>query len=71
MYREQQLDSLVQEEQLPLPDTIEAHLELIREREAKQKMKEEIWDQVSANHRVLKLNANKPGPSLERLSTYA
>ena len=29
-----------------LPDTIEAHLELIREREAKIKMKDEIPDQV-------------------------
>jgi hypothetical protein len=29
-----------------LPDTIEAHLELIRERESKLKMKEEVWDQV-------------------------
>ena len=31
-----------------LPDTIEAHLELIREREAKIKMKDEIPDQVSS-----------------------
>lgn len=43
-------DSLVDEqakEEL-LPDTIEAHLELIREREAKSKMKDEIPDQVSS-----------------------
>ena len=32
-----------------LPDTIEAHLELIREREAKIKMKDEIPDQVSSS----------------------
>jgi len=29
-----------------LPDTIEAHLELVKERESKQKMKEDIWEQV-------------------------
>lgn len=29
-----------------LPDTIEAHLELVKERESKQKMKEEVWEQV-------------------------
>ncbi len=41
-------DSLLPEpeESVAVPDTIEAHLELVRERESKLKMKEEVWDQV-------------------------
>lgn len=40
-------DSLLPEpeESVAVPDTIEAHLELVRERESKLKMKEEVWDQ--------------------------
>lgn len=34
-----------EEVETQLPDTIEAHLELIRERESKLRMKEEVWDQ--------------------------
>ena len=43
--RDSLADDAVKEETF-LPDTIEAHLELVREREAKIKMKDEIPDQV-------------------------
>ena len=55
VYREH--DSLLlpseSEEPVAVPDTIEAHLELVRERESKLKMKEEVWDQV-----ISKISAN-------------
>jgi hypothetical protein len=47
-------DNLLPEpdEPVAVPDTIEAHLELVRERESKLKMKEEVWDQVTISKKL-------------------